>query len=309
MYHEYGDDEKMKKTKYILFFLFCSFLLVSCASYTMQKNLDPESREFISKVRYIITKKERKVFLNLPESERPAFIEEFWKSRDPDPDTEENEYKDEYFKRIDEANHLFKEGSPGWLQDRGRVYILLGPPWERQTFPRGINFYDKPQEIWYYGWFVIRFIDNDWSGEYRLVPDSSWQIAELNKAQMVLQPKGSDQKYPFEFDVKVKKVAANEVVVQVIVPYKNIWFEEKEGRLKASLKLSMDISDSSENIIWEHLESYPIDLTEEELEKIIVRDYMIEIRVELGRGKYTFFAELTNLADGNVSWQKGKFSL
>jgi GWxTD domain-containing protein len=299
----------MKKSISLLVFLLYSFLLVSCASYTMQKNLDPESREFISKVRYIISKKERKVFLNLPESERKAFIEEFWKSRDPDPETTQNEYKDEYFKRIDEANHIFKEGSPGWLQDRGRIYIMLGPPWERQTFPRGVNFYDKPQEIWYYGYFVIRFIDNDWSGEYRLVPDSSWQIAELNKAQMVLQPKGSDQKYPFEFDVKVKKVAENEVAFQVNVPYKNIWFEQKEGQLKASLQLTMDISDSSENMIWEHKKSYPIDLTEEELEAIIVKDFTIEIRVELMPGKFTFFAELTNLADGNTAWQKGKFSI
>ena len=299
----------MKKSISVLVFLFYSFLIVSCASYTMQKNLDPESREFITKVKYIINKKERKVFLNLPESERKAFIEEFWKSRDPDPETTQNEYKDEYFKRIEEANHLFKEGTPGWLQDRGRVYILLGPPWERQTFPRGFNFYDKPEEIWYYGYFVIRFIDNDWSGEYRLVPDSSWQIAELNKAQMVLQPKGSDQKYPFEFDVKVKKVAENEVAILVNVPYKNIWFEEKEGQLKASLRLTMDISDSSENMIWEHKKSYPIDLTEEELGAIFVKDYTIEIRVKLDPGKYTFFAELTNLADGNVSWQKGKFSL
>jgi GWxTD domain-containing protein len=299
----------MKKSVFVLFFLLYSFFLVSCASYTMQKNLDPESREFISKVRYIIEKKERKVFLNLPESERKAFMEEFWKSRDPDPETDENEYKDEYFKRIDEANHLFKEGSAGWLQDRGRVYILLGPPWERQTFPRGYNFYDKPEEIWYYGWFVIRFMDYDWSGEYKLVPDSSWQIAELNKAQMILQPKGSDQKYPFEFDVKVKKVAENEVAVQVNVPYKTIWFEEKEGQLKASLKLSMDISDSSEKMIWDHKKNYPIDLTEEELEAILVKDYTIEIRVELAPGKYTFFAELTNMADGNTAWQKGKFSL
>jgi GWxTD domain-containing protein len=275
----------------------------------MQKKLDPESREFISKVRYIISKKERKVFLNLPESERQAFMEEFWKSRDPSPDTELNEYKEEYFKRIDEANHLFKEGSPGWLQDRGRVYILLGPPWERQTYPRGINFYDKPEEIWFYGFYVIRFIDHDWSGEYRIVPDSSWQIAELNKAQMVLQPKGSDQKYPFEFEVNVKKADDDEVAVRIQVPYKTIWFEEHDGQLKASLKLTMDISDSAENIVWEHTESYPIDLTQEELEEISVNDFTIEIRAKLDPGKYTYSAELTNLADGNTSWQKGKFSL
>jgi len=299
----------MKKSAYVIFILFYSFFFVSCASYRFQKNLDPESREFISKVRYIITKKERKVFLSLPESERMAFIEEFWKSRDPDPDTEENEYKEEYFNRIEEANHLFKEGSPGWLQDRGRVYILLGPPWERQTFPRGVNFYDKPEEIWYYGFFVIRFIDNDWSGEYRLVPDSSWQMAELNKAQMLLQPKGSGKKYPLEFDLAVKKSTADEVVIQVKIPYKNIWFEEENGQLKAALSISLEIFDSVEKKIWEHKKNYPIDLTEEELEAITVKDCIIEIRADLVPGKYTFSAELINLADGNRAWKKGKFTV
>ncbi len=299
----------MKKSISVLFFLIYSFFLVSCASYTMQKNLNPESREFISKARYIISKKERRIFLNLPESERKEFIQEFWKSRDPDPDTEENEYKDEYFERIEEANHLFKEGSPGWLQDRGRVYILLGPPWERQTFPRGVNFYGKPQEMWYYGWFVVRFMDYDWSGEYKLVPDSSWQIAELNKAQMVLQPKSSDDRYPFEFDVQVKKAEENEVAFQVDVPYINIWFEENKGQLKASLKLTLEIFDSSEKKVWKHKKNYPIDLTEEELEAIIIRDYSIEIKVDLPPGKYTFSAELTNLADGSQAWKKGKFSV
>lgn len=299
----------MKKTAYVLSLLFLTFLLGSCASYRIQKNLDPESQEFISKVRYIITKKERKVFLNLPESERKAFIEEFWASRDPDPDTEVNEYKEEYFKRIEEANRLFKEGSPGWLQDRGRVYILLGPPWERQTYPRGINFYDKPEEIWYYGYFVIRFVDNDWSGEYRIVPDSSWQIAELNKAQMVLQPKGSGDQYPFEFDVNARHAAENQVVFEVNVPYKNIWLKEKEGKLISSLKLTLEVFDSQDHMVWEHIKSYPIEMTQEELEAISDEDHTLEIQAELPPGKYTYSAELTNLADGNKAWRKGKFSI
>ena len=72
---------------------------------------------------------------------------EFWKKRDPDPDTEENEFKTQYFQRIDEANHLFTDGGePGWLQDRGRIYILLGPPADREVYPRGVTFYGIPTE-------------------------------------------------------------------------------------------------------------------------------------------------------------------
>ena len=61
-------------------------------------------------MRYIITRQERKIFLNLIPSERKSFIEEFWEKRDPDPDTEINEFKEVYFELIEEANFLFKEG-------------------------------------------------------------------------------------------------------------------------------------------------------------------------------------------------------
>ncbi len=299
----------MKKVVYFSLLIFGLILFNSCASYQLEKNLDPESKEFLSKVRYLITKKERKVFLNLPASERETFIKEFWKSRDPDPETEENEFKDEYFKRIDEANHIFKEGSPGWLQDRGRVYILLGPPWERETYPRGITFYGKPTEIWRYGWFEIRFIDNDWSGEYRLTPDSSWQIAELNKAQMYLKPKGSDEKYPFEFDLAIEKVKKNEVSIQVKVPYKNFWFQEKKDQLETTLALTLEIFDPSMNKVWGHQEDYTINLSEKELEEIIVDDYIIELHVQLEHGEYSLYAELENQADGNRAWKKAKLTL
>ena len=83
-------------------------LLASCSSYNSQKKLNPDEQEFLSKVRFIITKQERKVFLRLPESERKAFVEEFWAKRDPDPLTEENEFKIEYFARIENANRLFR---------------------------------------------------------------------------------------------------------------------------------------------------------------------------------------------------------
>lgn len=122
---------------------------LSCSRFPEPKNLDPEGREFFSKVRYIITKEEREQFLRILPADRPAFIEEFWERRDPTPGTAANEFKEDYFRRIEEANMMFKEGStPGWLQERGRVYITLGRPDNRETYPRGIDFYGKPQEVW-----------------------------------------------------------------------------------------------------------------------------------------------------------------
>jgi GWxTD domain-containing protein len=61
------------------------------------------------------------------DEERDNFIEQFWQRRDPTPDTEENEYKEEHYRRIAYANEHFAAGIPGWKTDRGRIYIVYGP--------------------------------------------------------------------------------------------------------------------------------------------------------------------------------------
>lgn len=182
----------------ILTIILCLFLLfAACATKKLESRLDPLSDEFFDKVRYIITRAETKIFLELPPSARADFIEEFWQRRDPTPGTEMNEYKEAYFERIEEANRLFKGGGrSGWLQDRGRIYILFGPPNERQTNPMGGRVVDpyvdpqsmvggqryatgeKPSEVWvYYNLLssmqrphAIRliFVDSYSTGDYRL---------------------------------------------------------------------------------------------------------------------------------------------
>jgi len=293
-----------------LVLLFCFLLLVSCASYKLEKMLDPESQEFLSKVSFIITKQERKIFLSLAPSERENFIEEFWKKRDPDPYTEENEFKEEYFNRIEEANHLFREGgSPGWLQDRGRIYILLGPPDNREVYPRGYDFYGKPTEIWYYGFYPIVFIDQAWNGNYKLEPLSARHISEINKAQMELKPKVEAKDVVFNFNLRVKKVKEDEMLIQIEVPYKNIWFAEKENKLETILELSVEIFDSSEKKVWKHQKNYPISLTKEDLEEIVGKGYSIEIPVSLEHGNYTLTAELENRTDESRVRKKMKFTV
>ena len=148
----------MKKKVFLGFFLFILavstslFFSSSCQLfrlYRLERKLDPVNAEFLSDVRYIITHKERKIFLELPTSEKEAFRENFWQIRDTDPNTEENEFKVMYFDRIETANELFiSEGRPGWLTDRGRIFVLFGPPWERITYPMGDNPADRCREIW-----------------------------------------------------------------------------------------------------------------------------------------------------------------
>jgi GWxTD domain-containing protein len=94
------------------------------------QELSGEHRKWIEQeVIYIISDQERKEFSSLTSaSERDAFIDEFWRLRDPDPTTEENEYRSEHYERIRYANERFHDGIPGWKSERGRIYIKHGPP-------------------------------------------------------------------------------------------------------------------------------------------------------------------------------------
>src|SRR5438067_7899315 len=95
-------------------------------------------------VRWIITDEERKTFNSLKtDEEREQFIEQFWLRRDPDPDTDTNEYKEEYFQRIAYSNEHFTSGIPGWKTDRGRIYVMFGKPDQKESHPSGGS-YDRP---------------------------------------------------------------------------------------------------------------------------------------------------------------------
>src|SRR5437867_12544993 len=87
---------------------------------------------------YIITDEEKAVFqkLSTPE-EKEKFIEEFWARRDPDPRTPSNEFREEHYRRIAYANEHFTSGDPGWMTDRGRIYIIHGPPDAMESRPTG----------------------------------------------------------------------------------------------------------------------------------------------------------------------------
>jgi GWxTD domain-containing protein len=87
-------------------------------------------------VRWIITDEERSAFRQLSnDEERDQFIEAFWQRRDPTPDTIENEFKEEHYRRIAYSNEHFAAGIPGWKTDRGRMYIMYGPADEIESHP------------------------------------------------------------------------------------------------------------------------------------------------------------------------------
>jgi GWxTD domain-containing protein len=276
--------------------LLVAFLLLSCSALEIQKNLAPEDKEFLSAVRYIITKQEKKVFLDLAPSERRSFIEEFWKKRDPTPATEVNEYKDEYLKRVKEAKHLFSgEGGPsGWLQDRGRIYILLGPPEQRETYPRGEDLGDIPVEYWHYGSHVLTFRDYRKNGNYEL-QEGARMLAEISQTQELLNPEVKPERVSFNFNLDMKKPAEGQALILISIPYDDIWLSAEGNELKTTLELSLEVFDSADKRVREEAKIYPISLAKEELKELAGQDYLIEIPVQLEPGNYRATITLKNL--------------
>jgi GWxTD domain-containing protein len=173
----------MKKKTIPLSFLVL-FLLSVLPAYNNQgekraKDLPEEYRKwFEEEVVYIITPREKKVFLHLEsDRERKIFIEAFWKHRDPNPNTPENEFKKEHYRRINYANQWLGRGSPGpgWRTARGRIYIILGEPnmiekYENlsEIYPVIIWFYEGKMEYGLPNAFNVVFFKRSGMGEYEL---------------------------------------------------------------------------------------------------------------------------------------------
>ncbi len=165
----------------------------------LAKELESPYKKWLNEeVYWIITEDERKAFLKLnTDDEREAFIENFWLQRDPTPDTEENEYEEEYYRRVAYANETFASGIPGWKTDRGMIYIKYGAPDEREEHPTG-GTYERPIEEgggettvypfekWRYRYIEgignnvnIEFVDPSGTGEYHYTSDPSEKDALL----------------------------------------------------------------------------------------------------------------------------------
>ncbi len=166
----------------------------------LKQELQGPYRKWLNQdVVWIITDEERAAFKQLSnDEERDQFIEQFWLRRDPTPDTVENEFKEEHYRRIAYANEHFASGIPGWKTDRGRMYIVFGPPDNIETHPSG-GYYQRPMdegggatstypfEVWNYRYIEgvgqnieIEFVDPTMSGEYHMTMDRSEKDALLH---------------------------------------------------------------------------------------------------------------------------------
>jgi GWxTD domain-containing protein len=165
----------------------------------LQKELETPYKKWLNEdVGYIISDEEKQAWKRLAtDDERQQFIEQFWLRRDPTPDTEENEFKEEHYRRIAYANEHFASGIPGWKTDRGMIYIKYGPADEIEDHSSG-GTYERPMEEgggetstypfqqWRYRYIegigtnvIIEFVDPTMSGEFHMTMDPSEKDALL----------------------------------------------------------------------------------------------------------------------------------
>jgi GWxTD domain-containing protein len=150
-------------------------------------------------VAYIISDEERKAFKNLGnDEERDAFIEQFWLRRNPNPDSPDNEFREEHYRRIAYANEHYAAGKPGWKTDRGHIYIAFGQPDSIDSHPSG-GAYQRPMdegggetstypfEVWHYRYLEgigdnidIEFVDSCMCGDYHFTIDRGEKDALLH---------------------------------------------------------------------------------------------------------------------------------
>ena len=166
----------------------------------IQKEMEsPYKRWLTEEVPYIITDEERASFKKLTtDDEREQFIEAFWERRNPNPGSPENEFKEEYYRRIAYANEHYSSGIPGWKTDRGRIYIVYGPPDEIESHPSGGSYIRPPEEgggetstfpfeTWRYRYIdgigtniILEFVDPTMTGEYHYTIDPGEKDALLH---------------------------------------------------------------------------------------------------------------------------------
>lgn len=283
---------KHETTKYIFALLIITLVLILGGCGTSSRiELDPDSQYFYEHGRLIMTKQEKDIFKYLPDKEsREEFIKDFWIKRDPDPDTEENEFKEEFFRRIDYVNKRFREGIPGWKTDRGRIYIYLGPPDKIEQRPY-INDPAVKGLIWwgYYRYRLgIEFIDRTGDGSYSFLREAGAAggllgVIERAKFGQIYAGEGdfgkalSDLK--LNYDSKTQEI-------YISIPVEALEFRGEQSFLKADFGFEFFVYEKkgTKKDRFKRQESF--EMTEDEVMKL--DEIIFVFPYELSPGQYYF---------------------
>ena len=285
---------KIKNSLFLCLLVLISLGLIGCGGTGQKIALDPESQDFYEYASLIMTRVEKNIFNHLPDKEsRQEFIQDFWAKRDPTPDTEENEYKEEFYRRIEYANQRFKEGPPGWKTERGRIYIYLGPPDKFEEFFVHDEYDFKGERVrgsvivWiYYRYNLgIKFMDIRGNGKYTFDPmnglaGSLPDALEMAKLGVSFEDGRLPERYVdfnAEYDAQKQEIVIN-------IPVKNVNFLAEEGMLKANLDFDFHIYEKDG--IWKErfLESRAFAKPEEEV--LRMEEMVFSFVHEIKPGRY-----------------------
>lgn len=264
------------------------FLIAVSCHFVGEVALDPDSKNFYETARLIMTKEEKEIFHHLPHKKsRQEFIKDFWAKRDPDPDTEENEFKDEFFRRIEYANRHFKEGIPGWKTDRGRIYIYLGEPDKVEQRPF-LNYAGVKGLIWwgYYKYRLgIEFIDTRGDGSYDINRHYSvygnliWVIEKAKFGQVFTKGEAKFVDFGLRFNREKKEI-------EITIPITSLLFKEENGVLKADFKFEFFIY--KKNGLKKDVFTRDRSFEKSEEEAIELKEIKFAFSYDLEPGKYLF---------------------
>lgn len=268
--------------------------LVACSG--MKIKLDPESQSFYEYARLIMTDDEKDIFTHLPDKdERKRFIQDFWDKRDPDTDTETNEYQEEFFRRIDYANARFKQGTPGWKTDRGRIYIYFGQPdkteeWQPQQMAgqEGTPIQARVRQVlrwtfYRYG-LAIDFYDRRGDNTYVLddplhqIYGDYFEALEFAKLGLDFANKERLQEFVYlDFDLEYDRDARK---FQLILPIEKFTFYVEEGNLQADFIFTFMLYRKSGGKVDEFRDTRTLSTTEKEVVRMddlrFTFDYTLE---------------------------------
>lgn len=273
---------------------------------------DPESEKFYQQAHFLMTRHERKVFKRLISAEaRQRFIQYFWEIRDPNPYEDENEFKLLMDQRFDYVNYYLKEGNfPGWKTDRGRIYMLLGPPDYIDSKSVFNNPYLHGYIFWYYteesldisnvryeGVYIL-FVDSDASGRYYINTEG---IGLTNMEGKVVSLPGTDLRLLDEAEkMKYKHIKDRETMFEqnnlefqltydrekksfhVSIQPGNVLFDENPdtGAMTARFKIDLIIYASAENF-FKLTEVKSMDIKKEQLLEQTGKTSPIQLEIPL----------------------------
>ncbi len=266
---------------FVLMAVFSCHLACASSYKVIKPTLDPQSQKFLDIIRYIITPQEERIFREMPPEDWAEFVADFWRRRDPDPATEANEFRNQYYSRLATADRAFRTAIPGWMTDRGRVFILLGPPTDvirksmgehTTEFRKGTRVLssdlieegtrtERPTEIWVYnqhpdyfsGPLRLVFVDYDSTGDYKLTTD-----VEVKPFSMMTYLQSNPDMVKYQWIGQIESDEAREKILPFL-DYRKSLGEVGKSEEDFTVTGTMDIPFGAISYLKEN-ESYAYDL-------------------------------------------------